>query len=140
MFKPTTSAAALANQNHLVRCQNQLVQHDEANALRQLRSAERAERDERTALHDQTARRHTTAPQSGSVRFSEEDRLQRQKAVLRRQVRRDDAGLRELETQLRAAYVSQGIRAQMAEREAQRLSQKVSATARRMMNVSTKCI
>lgn len=134
MFKPTTSAAALANQNHLVRCQNQLVQHDEANALRQLRSAERAERDERTALHDQTARR---PPQSGSVRFSEEDRLQRQKAVLRRQVRRDDAGLRELETQLRAAYVSQGIRAQMAEREAQRLSQKVSATARRMMNVST---
>lgn len=45
---------------------------------------------------------------------------------LRQQIRQNNQELRELEVKLRAAYVGKGLRAQLAEHEAQRLQAKVN--------------
>lgn len=59
--------------------------------------------------------------------MNERHRLKVIDAKRRQQIRESNQELRELESRLRAAYVSKSIRLQLAEKEAQKLEEMVSA-------------
>lgn len=104
-----------------------------SSALRQLHLDERGERDALSTA-DEAARQRRQQQRQGqhealAANLDRHNRLERREATVRQTVRRDTHELRELQAKLNAAYVGQGLRAQLAENEAQRLREKVSTHA-----------